>query len=103
MHMPHMVEYSLRAKMIDQRMPEYSTHGPPTSSDSPIGMSKGRRESSASSAVMMMQNGRANSVMKPGMNVTYGASSNSQKSAVAGRRSSLVSSLIASAIDCRVP
>src|SRR3989304_5383869 len=38
-------------KNIDQRMPEYSTKGPPTTSDSPTGMSKGVRLSSAGAAM----------------------------------------------------
>src|SRR5947207_2068194 len=52
---PQREEYSVRAKIMLHRIPLNSTQGPPTSSDSPIGMSKGRRESSARVAVRRMK------------------------------------------------
>ena len=41
---------------IDQRMPEYSMNGPPTTSDSATGMSNGCRYSSARPATRKMKN-----------------------------------------------
>src|SRR3989304_615521 len=42
---------------IDQRMPEYSTNGPPTTSDSATGMSNGWRESSGRPGSPQMKKG----------------------------------------------
>src|SRR5688572_4949950 len=50
----HMEAYS-ESWNIDQRMPEYSTKNPPTTSDSATGMSKGARWSSESMAVKKMR------------------------------------------------
>ncbi len=49
---------------IDQRIPEYSTSGPPTTSDYATGMSKGWRYSSARPATRKMKNASGCHTMK---------------------------------------